>query len=190
MFGGAYRSWGMQTKRIENSINYVPIISWVLLVTMVIALFEVWILLDNTNPTDRAAGLAIGVVLWMIGLYSFGLRTYYLGRPKSVDLSDQGVNLNMRLGKRPVVIAWPDVRIIGFQTSLTGREEGLICNDIVWYYPIDRSIAVELREAYRQRMGLYPPKSLDELCPGMLKDRMAMSSNEWNRKYERFKKKD
>jgi len=180
----------MQTKRTENSIYYTPIISWALLVTMAIVILEVWIFLDNTDTTDRVAGLAIGAVLWIVGLYALGLRTFYLGRPKSVEVSDHGVKLNMRLGKRPVVIAWSDVRIIGFQTSLTGREEGLICNDIAWYYPIDHHIAVELREAYHHRMGGYPPKTLDELCPGMQKDMLAMSSSEWNRKYERFKKRN
>jgi hypothetical protein len=180
----------METEKFNNSVNYTPIISWALVVTIAIVIVEVWIFLDTTDTTDRAVGLAIGAVMWVIGFYGTSLKIFYSRRPKSVEVSDHGVKLNMRLGKRPVVIAWPDVRIIGFQTSITGREEGLICNDVAWYYPIDHHIAVELREAYHQRMGGYPPKTLDELCPGMQKDIMAMSSSEWNRKYERFKKKD
>jgi hypothetical protein len=180
----------METKRIENSTDYVSIMSWALLVTIAIAVFEVWTFLDTTDPTDRVVGLVIGAVLWFVGFYGFGLKTFYLERPKSVEVSDHGMMLNMRLGKRPVVIAWSEVRTIELETSVMGKDIGAIRNDIAWYYPIDHHIAVELREAYRQQIGVYPPKTLDELCPGMQKDRLAMSSSEWNRKYERFKKRN
>jgi hypothetical protein len=94
------------------------------------------------------------------------------------------------LGKRPITIAWPDVKTIGFTTSIMGKKGGAIHYDIAWHYPIDYSIALELREAYLQRMGNYPPKTLDELCPGMENDKRVMSLSQWNRKYERFKKKN
>lgn len=180
----------MEPKRFENSTDYVSITSWTLLVTMAVVIAEIWISLDTTNPTDRAVGLAIGIVLWFAGFYFFGLEINYLRRPKSVEMSDNGVKLNMRLGKRSVVIAWPDVLMIELETSVMGKDIGAICDDIECYYPIDHHIAVDLREAYRQRMGEYPPKTLDELCPGMQKDKLAMSSSEWSRKYERFKKRN
>lgn len=180
----------MVTNRLENSTDYVSIISWTLLVTMAVVLAEVWIFSDSTDPMDRMVGLAIGAILWVFGFYFFGLKVSYLMRPRSVEMSDHGVKLNMRLGKSPVIIAWPDVLMIELKTSIMGKDIGAICDDIEWYYPIDHHIAVELREAYRRRMGRYPPNTLDELCPGMQKDVMALSSSEYKRKYERFKKKD
>lgn len=158
--------------------------------TLALIITETWIYADYTDSTDRMLGLVIGAVLWVVTFYFMGLRTFYLMRPRSVEVSDYGVKLNMRLGKKPVVIAWSDVRMIVLGTSIMGKDIGEICDDITYYYPIDHHIAVELREAYRQQIGVYPPKTWDELCPGMDKDSRTMSSSEWNKKYERFRKKN
>lgn len=180
----------MVTRRYENSVNYGTIISWAFLIALTVILLEIWIYLDSTDSLTRELGLIIGVVLGSICFYVIGLKINYLNRPKSVEISNDGVKLNMRLGKRPITIAWPDIRMIGFTTSLIGKKGGTICNDIAWYYPIDHPIALELKEAYYQRMGKYPPKTLDELCPGMERDGLVMSPGQWNKKYERFKRKN
>jgi hypothetical protein len=180
----------MDTRTINNSLEYGPVAFQVVLVSLAVIIAEIWIFIDYTDSFTRTSGIIIGVVLWIIFFYAFGLKIYYLNRPKSVEISDDGVKLNMRLGKKPIIIAWPDIWMIGFTTSLLGKKEGEILNDIAWYYPIDHSIALELKEAYYQRMGKYPPKSYDELCPGMERDRLVMSPGQWNKKYERFKKKN
>jgi hypothetical protein len=180
----------MVTKRYENSTDFISILSWAFFITLAATISDIWLFLDTTDQTERMVFLTIGTVMWIVIFYFVGLKTFYLMRPKSVEVSDHGVKLNMRLGMKPVVIAWSDVRIIVLGTSVLGKDIGEISDDIAWYYPIDHHIAVELREAYRQQIGVYPPKTLDELCPGMQKDSLAMSSSEWNRKYERFKKKN
>ena len=164
--------------------------TWGFLTTLAVLILEFWIFVDYRDTSFRILGIIIGFALGSIWFYYVGIKIHYLERPKSIEVSDEGIKLNMRLGKRPVIIAWPDVRTIELITSFTGKQDGMIRNDIAWYYPIDRSIALELRGAYHQHMGKYPPKNLKELCPGIVEDRLSMSSSQWNRKYERFKKKN
>jgi hypothetical protein len=179
----------MDAIRFDNSASFTSLVPGAVLALLGFVITEIWIFSDYPDPTARAAGILIGVAFGIVAFYFVGLQINYLNRPKSVEMSDEGVKLNMRLGKRHVIIDWPDVLMIAIRTSIMGKDIGEIRNDIRWYYPIDYAIAVKLREGYLQRMGKYPPKTPDELCSGMQRDQLTMSSSQFAKKYERFKKK-
>jgi hypothetical protein len=177
-----------QTKRIDNPLDYGAIVGWSSIPIAALIITELWIYADYGDKYWPWSLLLTGSIC-AIAFYYFDIKLYYIQRPRSVEISDDGVKLTMRAGKRPVIIAWLDMLMVTTGTSIMGKNVGAICNDFRWYYPVDYTIAVELREAFYQQMGKYPPKNLDELCPGMERDRLKMSSGQWERKYEQFKKK-
>lgn len=178
-----------QVKKLDNTLDYGAIIGWSLIPIAGFIISELWIFADYGDESWPWSLLLVGP-LCAIVFYYIDIKMYYIRRPRSVEISTGGVKLNMRLGKKPIFMTWPDVLMVVTGTSITGKDIGEICNDFRWYYPIDYNIAVELRDAYHQHMGKYPPKNPDDLCPGMKRDQLRMSSRQYEKKYEQFKKKN
>lgn len=178
----------MESKKLENSVRYGPIILWAFLSALFYFISVVVVSIRN-GSLARDIGIICGLVIFGIIFFVAGPNRYYLKRPKSVEISDEGVRLNMRLGMQSVFIAWPDILIMYTETDIWGHDDGFICNDIRWFYPIDYPIILELRSAYQERLGKYPPTRWDDICPGMERDMFNMTASQWVSKYERSNKK-
>jgi hypothetical protein len=95
-----------------------------------------------------------GLVIW---------NREYRKRPKSVEIYEDGVKLFFRYSK-PKMIVWEDVFAINSRPGDPGTALGRwdsggyleMKNQFTPYF-LTNEIAEQMREAYREKMGKYPP---------------------------------
>lgn len=108
-------------------------------------------------------GMTIGIVLAIIILICVPWRLEFLWRPTEVEIVDAGIVLHQRYGRKPLFVPWSDIRMLNIHPvdpALDHRwhaKDGyLFLNTQKRFYPMKWSIAMMVREEYREHVGRYP----------------------------------
>ena len=151
-----------------NPINLKNSLKWIIFSGLGPLVAIIWIFVEGTTIDLVIIGIVIMIFLltyyWMDGRFEIN------HRPRSVEIVESGVILHQRFGRKDVSVRWENIMSISvFIGNPIELKTAFLRDATLWlnnksYYKIERSIALVVREDYKEKNGKYPMRGR----PGML----------------------
>lgn len=150
-------------QRHANPSNPREIATFGLLAVAGFTLGSLWIFLEDGFEW---LAVTIGVVLALFVFIMTAGRVELVDRPREVEVSDSGVVLHQRFGRKPVFLSWLDVTgvshaLVDMGKWNLGTTSSYIRASGKRRYTVTRHIGEAVRERYRAQVGRYPPNRMD-----------------------------
>lgn len=123
----------------------------------------IWIFLD-----DGFDWFAVAIAI-AIGFFAFLMvpgRIEFFDRPKAVEMTDSGVVLHQRFGRKTVFVPWSGISAINHRLVESDKRNWNTLDSYLRRSADDRrftfswQIAEAVRESYRDKVGYYPPNRM------------------------------
>lgn len=146
---------------MSNPVNVGEIKIWAVTGIAGCIVSNLWIFAEDGF---QLFGILIGSII-AIFLFIYGVGcTEFIDRPKEVEVTDSGIILYRKLGRKPLFIPWAGICKLNYGI-LKPSEVGWHNIDSYLFIskkkcmPIIRPIAEEIRERYKGEFGHYPPNA-------------------------------
>lgn len=155
----------MVTNRMKNPVNVRSMAIWSIPGTLGALIGFIWIYLESGFDWFAFSVTALLLLIYFMALPG---RIELIDRPKAVEVTDHGVTLYQRLGRKPVFLPWESMVDISHLLSRSGekvpigRNSYLMLNDKGKGYTVDWNVAEVVREEFRKQFGYYPPNRMAE----------------------------
>jgi|WetSurMetagenome_2_1015567.scaffolds.fasta_scaffold256351_2 hypothetical protein len=146
----------MEKIHMDNPINYRDLV-WPAIMAIFVFLLTTGFLIWEDGFDMRI--LIIVIPLSVFGFILTGCVWNCIRRPKTVEITEDGLILNMRYGRRKELVDWNDIKYLNIFIQTEGATKG---RDGYIYYgnnirrTLYRPIVLTTRERYKEKYGKYP----------------------------------
>jgi hypothetical protein len=153
---------------MKNPINRGTVLTWTLLAGSIFVVGNLWIYFEDGFDWF---GIIAGTIIAAFVFLMVPGRLEFIGRPKEVEVTDKGVILYQKFGRKPVIALWSEVMRVNHALIEPDKRRGHLTDSFVGVagkkmYTIHWQIGEIIREKYKANIGCYPPNSVEERMLG------------------------
>ena len=154
----------MGTLALSNPTNHGIIKMWGFIAISIFIVGNLWILFEDGFSW---LGITVGAIVSFFIFMMVPGKLELIDRPRSVEVTDTGVILHQKLGRKSVFVPWSEISRISHAVVEPSERNWNTVDSFLGVsdnkrYTLNWKIAEVIRESYRNKMGRYPPNRMED----------------------------